>query len=144
MEENLPLSSFCMILGLQTTTSPLQSSHPAWHCPCPAPLSPAHPQICNTPTGVLTCAGDTSGVRVGAGLVSGVPHGAEHEEGFIPHTLQLSVPHGTSPFSKVSCPGDRQGCATLQLSADHIGSFGTKVGVTDSFPLVPIMDLHSS
>ena len=64
---------------------------------------------------------------MGAGPVPGGSFGAGHEKGFIPHTLQLSVPDGTDPFSKVSCLSDGQGHATLQLPADHVSSFGTKV-----------------
>ena len=96
------------------------------------------------PLRVLTCASDMSAIAAGAGLVLGGPPGAEEDGGFIPHTLQLSVPDRTGPFSQLSCPMDRQGCATLQLPAHHLGSFGTKVGVTDSFPLVPVVDLQTS
>ena len=88
--------------------------------------APAHTQR-STPLRVLTCAGDAGSVSVGARLVPGGSHGAEGERGFTPHTLQLSAPDGTIPFSKGRCPRDRQGCAAPQLPADHGGGLGTKV-----------------
>ena len=121
--DSTPFFSFCTSFMLQTTPSPLLSSHPAQHGPCSAPRPPAQPQ-CSTPLPETLRVQVTTALFVWVqGCSPGDPVGREvRRDSFPTHCSSPSQTGRTSPEQAASVMGMAvPHCNSLQTTSAALG-----------------------